>query len=160
MTNENIFAEEWRDCLRAHYRYVVRQRDEVTMRSLVQVMHEVGFSDDDLRALYVEATLRADDLDPDFLPDLSRFQVAAMPVSAAPPASEPEPEPETPVELAPEAESVDDPVALEASAESDEIAPDASAEPDAIAPETDAADDHDEGRDAAIPPAPTQLSLF
>lgn len=69
----NPFGDEWRDCLREHYKYVVRHDTRVTLESLRQVLlggERPLFHDDELRALYIEATIRADDMPDDFVPDL------------------------------------------------------------------------------------------
>ncbi|HVU11932.1 MAG TPA: hypothetical protein VHD90_11670 [Phototrophicaceae bacterium] len=66
----NIFAEEWRDCLRAHYTTVVRTNDHVTEKTLRTVMFEAGFSEEDLRQLYIQATAHVDDVADDFVPDM------------------------------------------------------------------------------------------
>ncbi len=42
---ENIFADEWMECLEAHYMHVIRIKDKVTEPSLSIVMHSAGFSD-------------------------------------------------------------------------------------------------------------------
>jgi hypothetical protein len=99
----SVFADDWRACLREHYMHVVRTDDRVTLPSLTLVMHEVGFSDDDLAELRVLATMRADDMPADYVPP----EVAAPRVFAAvappdeieaeadaPPVEESEPEPE------------------------------------------------------------------
>ncbi|MCU0511230.1 MAG: hypothetical protein MUE40_01540 [Anaerolineae bacterium] len=77
MTERSIFFEEWRRCLCEHYRHVIRTGDDVTRRSLVKVLERVGFTDDELRQLYLEATLRAEDMPADFVPDAAQlpFQV-------------------------------------------------------------------------------------
>lgn len=69
--SQNVFADEWRECLRAHYQHVIRVQDKVTEPSLTVVMHEAGFSDADLRALRLQATLRAEDVGEDFVPDMA-----------------------------------------------------------------------------------------
>lgn len=66
----SIFAEEWRACLREQYKHVIRTEDTITWKSLVQVMHEVGFTEDELAYLRVEATMRAEDVPDDFVPEL------------------------------------------------------------------------------------------
>lgn len=71
MAGENVFDNEWRDCLRHHFMYIVRTQDVTTEKSLVAVMQEVGFSDSDLAELRVLATMRADALPDDFVPDLA-----------------------------------------------------------------------------------------
>jgi len=70
MANISIFSDEWRECLRAHYTTVVRNQDKVTEKTLRGVMHEAGFSDAELRELTVRATMRVEDVDADFVPDL------------------------------------------------------------------------------------------
>jgi len=77
MQKDSIFVEEWRRCLRAHYMDVVRRDDQVTLKSLVRVMHDTGFSDEELAELRVRATMRADEMPADFVPDTRIFQVNA-----------------------------------------------------------------------------------
>jgi hypothetical protein len=80
----SIFSEEWRDCLRAHYTYVVRMGDQGTERTLRGVMHEAGFGEGELRELYVLATAHVDDAGGDFVPDMDIFEQAEpAPVIAA-----------------------------------------------------------------------------
>lgn len=55
MSHESAFTDEWRECLREHYRHVIRQQDHVTEPSLHQVLIKVGFTESDLEALKVEA---------------------------------------------------------------------------------------------------------
>ena len=68
--SENIFADEWMECLEAHYMHVVRINDKVTEPSLSIVMRSAGFSDSQLSELRVRATMHVDDVSPDFVPDL------------------------------------------------------------------------------------------
>jgi len=67
---ENIFADEWLECLEAHYMHVIRINDKVTEPSLSIVMHSAGFSDAQLAELRVRATMHVDDVGADFVPDL------------------------------------------------------------------------------------------
>jgi hypothetical protein len=78
MTKESVFFEEWRKCLQEHYKTVIRRDDTLTERTLVPVLHKVGFTDDELRALYIEATLRTEDLPEGYMPDFSRFEQAEL----------------------------------------------------------------------------------
>lgn len=51
----SIFFDEWRNCLREHYRYVLYTRDWITEKTLREVLMEVGgFSEDEVYAMYVE----------------------------------------------------------------------------------------------------------
>lgn len=51
----SIFFNEWRNCLREHYRYVLRTEDWITEKTLREVLLGVGgFSEDELQALYEE----------------------------------------------------------------------------------------------------------
>lgn len=70
MANDSIFADEWRECLQAQYQHVVRNNDQITLKSLVPVMLDVGFSEEDLRDFAFQATLRAEEVADDFVPDL------------------------------------------------------------------------------------------
>jgi hypothetical protein len=67
---EDIFADDWVECLEAHYMHVIRINDKVTEPSLSIVMHSAGFSDAQLAELRVRATMHMDDVDKDFVPDL------------------------------------------------------------------------------------------
>ncbi|MEL6149244.1 MAG: hypothetical protein AAFR56_06435 [Chloroflexota bacterium] len=75
MSNDNSspFLDDWRESLREHYKDVVRRNDTQTEKTLVGVLHDVGFTDDDLRQLKLEATMRAEDLHGDFVPDLDLY---------------------------------------------------------------------------------------
>ncbi len=81
---DSVFSEEWRRCLREHYKHVIRTDDRVTRRSLEPVLESLGFREDELRDLYVAATLRAEELPDDFVPE------GLGPVSADAPAAAPE----------------------------------------------------------------------
>lgn len=102
MAEPSIFADEWRECLRAHYTYVVRMNDRGTERTLRGVMLEAGFSEDEVRELYVLATAHVDDMPADFAPDTSVLagkpeaeaayvQAVISPAVVAPETVEPEP---------------------------------------------------------------------
>lgn len=70
----SVFSEHWRACLREHYKSVIRANDSITLRSLVGVMHDAGFREDELRQLQVEATMHIDAVPDDFVPDLTILQ--------------------------------------------------------------------------------------
>ena len=67
---DSIFSDDWRESLRAHYRDVVRRDDKTTEKTLEGVLHDVGFRDEELRQLKLEATMRTEDLHDDFVPTL------------------------------------------------------------------------------------------
>lgn len=94
---QNIFADEWRDCLRAHYMHVIRAGDQTTEPTLRVVMHDAGFTDDELALLRVQATMHVDDVGADFVPDLHALD--AQPTGdvfySVPPEAGPAPEAET-----------------------------------------------------------------
>ena len=84
MPKESIFSTEWRDCLCAHYTYVLRNRDAVTERTLRGVMINAGFTEGELKELYVLATAHVDDVGADFVPDAEFLeQDASASVSVA-----------------------------------------------------------------------------
>jgi len=70
MAKESIFRDDWHASLCAHYMDVVRRDDQKTLRTLTDVMYEVGFSERELAELRVRATMRADDMPEDFVPDM------------------------------------------------------------------------------------------
>lgn len=53
--SDNIFAEEWRDCLREHFKETVRNNDTITLRTLTGVMLEVGFGEKEIEELKILA---------------------------------------------------------------------------------------------------------
>jgi ribosomal protein L12E/L44/L45/RPP1/RPP2 len=131
------FGEDWRACLRAHYQYVVRGNDEPTRKTLTGVLYQVGFTEDELHMLYINATLHVDDLPEGFTPDLT-VMAAIAEAATAPPTSVPPPD-------------------LIAVAEAALSAAEASA--DSAADDEDAAPPSDD-QPHADPDAPQQMSLF
>jgi hypothetical protein len=83
------FADEWRECLREQYMEVIRNDDQVTLKTLVGVLYEVGFTEDELKELYLRATMHVDDLRDGFVPDM---EIIAPPAAEQPAAPPPEPE--------------------------------------------------------------------
>jgi len=67
---QKIFADDWREALEAHYRDVVRRNDQQAEETLKGILNSVGFTDDDLRQMKLEATMRAEDLQGNFVPQL------------------------------------------------------------------------------------------
>jgi hypothetical protein len=66
----SLFYEDWRACLRAHYMHVIRTNDRVTESTLRDVLAQVGFSEDEIRQMAIEARMRETDASPDDLPGL------------------------------------------------------------------------------------------
>ena len=143
MVRESIFFPQWRDCLREQYRYVVHNRDAQTERTLTPVLLRVGFTEAELAQIRVEATMRADDMPDDFVPDKDILERGAVqvPVDVAPAAPKedlPVPDADKPAAVA----GIDMPV---------ETAKDSGDEVDEPEIEEPPEDDDD---------APQQLSLF
>lgn len=84
MEQRSIFFDEWIKSLREQYKYVVRNNDQVTLPSLTKVMHDVGFGDDELAQLRVQATMHVDDVGGDYVPDMNVLDTT--PVDAPHPA--------------------------------------------------------------------------
>ncbi|MBL8147438.1 MAG: hypothetical protein JNL34_13720 [Anaerolineae bacterium] len=72
------FADDWRDCLIAHYQNVLRNQDHLTEGTLLGVLQEAGFSDQELAEFKVRVTMRAEDMGPDFMPDLDALKAEAV----------------------------------------------------------------------------------
>lgn len=70
MDQRSVFFEEWIRSLREQYKHVVRQDDRVTLPTLTAVLIEVGFSEDELAQLRVEATMHVDDIGSDHVADM------------------------------------------------------------------------------------------
>ncbi len=69
--NQNIFSQDWRDCLRAHYMHVIRTNDSVTEPTLHQILLNVGFSEDEIKEMAIVARMRDTDATPGELPGLA-----------------------------------------------------------------------------------------
>lgn len=78
---ESVFSDEWRRCLREHYKYVKRNQDTATEETLTPILEKVGFREDELRRLTIEATMRADDMPDDFVPDMEQIVTEPVEVS-------------------------------------------------------------------------------
>lgn len=66
----SIFADDWRECLREQYKSVMRKDDRVAQSSLTEVMYGIGFTEDELAQLQIEATMRVEDMPDDFVPEM------------------------------------------------------------------------------------------
>lgn len=76
MDQRSVFFEEWLRSLREQYKHVVRSNDQLTLRSLTAVMHNVGFGEDELTQLRLEATMHVDDVGTDYVADVSIVEKA------------------------------------------------------------------------------------
>lgn len=71
MDQRSVFFDEWLRSLREQYKNVVRSDDKVTLPTLTAVLHNVGFGEDELKQLRLEAAMHVDDAPADFVPDLT-----------------------------------------------------------------------------------------
>jgi len=53
MSDLNIFYDEWRECLLAHYEYILREGEADTKneKSLVEVLNTTGFAESEISTL-------------------------------------------------------------------------------------------------------------
>lgn len=79
MDSRSVFFDEWLRSLREQYKHVVRNNDAVTLPTLTAVMQNVGFGEDELAQLRIEATMHVDDIPQDFRPDLQILDQAQAP---------------------------------------------------------------------------------
>ena len=70
MDSRSVFFDEWLSSLREQYKHVVRSDDVVTLPTLTAVMHNLGFGEEELAQLRIEATMHMDDAPDGFKPDL------------------------------------------------------------------------------------------
>ncbi|NWG17771.1 MAG: hypothetical protein HXY41_14180 [Chloroflexi bacterium] len=136
--SENIFADDWRECLRAHYMHVIRTGDRVTEPTLRGVMQEAGFSEAELAELRVLATLRVEDAPEGFAPDLHALdgQPAGQAFYSMPAAADEPPEAEATFDV--EDMAANEEAALlgvDAAPPADDDQPDEPDEPDADSPQ-------------------------
>ncbi len=155
MPYTSIFADEWRECLRAHFTIVMRTNDKITEKTLRGVMIEAGFTDAELKELTVRATMHVDHVGADFVPDMTVLEAESVIVPGIELAVPPEV-----IEI--EALMVEESVMLD---ETDaEATAEAIAEATADLDQTVIADDQEEVTqdDESTPDDPdaTQLSLF
>lgn len=178
MDQRSVFFEEWLRSLREQYKHVVRNDDRVTLPTLSAVMQNVGFSEDELAQLRVEATMHVDDVGADFVPDLEILKgssmIRAFPSDSAsaqdssgdesPVDADDRDLPQEPATAARESGSVNPPVGLDADGFGDETQPltfedSLNAEVDDV---EEAPDETEEISDADDDDAdnPQQMSLF
>ena len=67
MDSDSVFFEEWLRSLREQYKHVVRSGDAVTLPTLTAVLENLGFGEDELAQLRLDATMRVDDTADDFV---------------------------------------------------------------------------------------------
>lgn len=77
MSSENVFADEWRDCLREHYKNVIlNDKNPRNLESVRKAFLRPNgerppiFSEDDLRLLQIEATMRTEGMSDDAIQEL------------------------------------------------------------------------------------------
>lgn len=78
MDQRSVFFDEWLRSLREQYKHVVRTGDKVTLPSLTAVLRDVGFGEDELAQLRVEATMHVDEVGSDHLADMNILQARAI----------------------------------------------------------------------------------
>ncbi|MCY4071343.1 MAG: hypothetical protein OXG60_08580 [Chloroflexi bacterium] len=178
MDQRSVFFEEWIRSLREQYKHVVCQDDRVTLPTLTAVMIDVGFSEDELAQLRVEATMHVDKLGSDHVADMEILE-QTLPhaaeclcpvctrINERPSDADDEP---LPIDAAQETVgpgnvfSAAAPENIETSETNDEPAP-LTFEDSLAAGETEASDDEDEdpvdsGDDDEDIDKPQQMSLF
>ncbi|HEX3049008.1 MAG TPA: hypothetical protein VHP83_00010 [Aggregatilineaceae bacterium] len=101
--NRSIFSNEWRDCLRAHYRYVIRSQDTLTEQTLRHVLLQTGMGEDELLELRREALGYIPEPEPDLAPaeesaESAEPAHAVVVDQAVPPAAAPQSEPQPPAD--------------------------------------------------------------
>lgn len=68
---DSPFTDEWRACLREHYKETAKADEKHTLQTLSAIMNRVGFRESELSELYVLATMRADEMPDHFVPDIA-----------------------------------------------------------------------------------------
>ncbi len=175
MNTRSVFHEEWRRSLREQFKHVARNDDRVTLRSLTAVMLGVGFREDELAKLRLEATLHVDDVAEGFRADMKNLDepaARAHPAECLCPDCAPVDESQFDADgqpKAPDPEADDDETGrVFPTAGGSELAEPAERAPltfeDGVTAEADLMDaarsEADEAEDARDPDAPAQMNLF
>lgn len=63
------FGEAWRDSLREQFKRVARTGSPQRLEDMIALLTRQGFSQEEINALYIRATMRTDDLPEDFTPN-------------------------------------------------------------------------------------------
>lgn len=162
---ESIFTQDWHDSLKAHYKDIVRRNDKVTEETFVKVLYDVGFREDDLQRLKLEATMRAEDLKSDFVPSLEIPHTHDGDDSASVYAGVDVPQPESTLDVAEPEASIDDVPEIgiaepEIEPTADEILQPTVEDIPEIIPEEAEEAVADDGDDEPPADAPQQMSMF
>ncbi len=70
----SIFSDEWRAQQEAHYQYVIRTGNAKRRNDIKQVMRDLGYDEQEIAQLYMQATMHVDDMPDDFVPDLETLE--------------------------------------------------------------------------------------
>src|SRR5258708_14324155 len=57
----SLFEDDWKECLRAHYDYVVREHDDNNEGSLISVLVQTGFTQDEIDMMRAEKVASLDE---------------------------------------------------------------------------------------------------
>lgn len=68
---DNIFADDWREQQETQFQYIARVGTPEQRISMRIIMHDLGYTDEQLDLLYLHATMHQDELPLDFVPDVN-----------------------------------------------------------------------------------------
>jgi len=74
MSSLSPFADDRRDTLIAHFKLVMHSHDPSRRQAVIDLMETEGFSKAELSSLYIEATMRMDEVPDDFVPDITMIE--------------------------------------------------------------------------------------
>ena len=75
MPEPSPFASDWHDTLKNQFIRIARTGNDARLEGMIRLMEREGYSKEAINALYLEATLRTEDVDPDFVPDLDILEM-------------------------------------------------------------------------------------
>lgn len=70
MSDVDIFGNDWRDCLKAHFMYTIKVGDTLTTESLAGLLLSANIPESVLAELRVRATMHVDEVGKNYEPDL------------------------------------------------------------------------------------------
>lgn len=71
MKKQSVFESEWRKCQRENLRHAAQSNDTVALPTIKERMKSLGFDDEEINQIYLEATMRSDEVSKDWKPDQS-----------------------------------------------------------------------------------------
>ncbi len=74
MPRYSPFQDDWKQNLTEHYKQIVQTGNSTQRENGKLMMQQAGFTEKEISALYIEATMHLDDVPRDFVPDANMLE--------------------------------------------------------------------------------------